>query len=304
MSGYTPKYGEELKKSIESSDMIVVSHPYLYGEAKKYLKGKPFIYEAQDIEFIIKKNMLPDTGYAKSLVQKVFDIEKECCEKSKFIMTCSYEDKVSINQIYGIPMEKIVVVANGVDCDVTTFISINQRKENKQFLELEKEKLALFMGSWHKPNLEACEEILKIAPQCPEVKFLLMGSQCAYFENRKKSLPSNVGMLGLVSEEEKNRIFAAVDFALNPMLSGSGTNLKMFDYMSAGIPVITTEFGARGIDNKDVFILSEINDMPKVINDFDLKDSSEMVVNARKYVNEKFDWKVIGEILIKKIKAL
>ena len=304
LSGYTPKYGEELKRSIESSDMIVVSHPYLYGEAKKYLKGKPFIYEAQDIEFVIKKNMLPDTGYAKLLVQKVFDIEKECCERSKFIMTCSYEDKVSINQIYGIPMEKIVVVANGVDCDMTTFTSINQRKENKRFLELENEKLALFMGSWHKPNLEACEEILRIAPQCPEVKFLLMGSQCAYFENRIKSLPPNVGMLGLVSEEEKNRIFAAVDFALNPMLSGSGTNLKMFDYMSAGIPIITTEFGTRGIDNKDVFILSKIEDMPGIINGFELENYSKMVVNAKKCVDENFDWNVIGEILINKLKTL
>lgn len=304
LSGYSPKYGEELKKSIESSDIVIISHPYLYEEAKKYLKDKLFIYEAHNVESIMKRNMLPDSGYAKTLVQKVFDIEQECCEKSKFIMTCSYEDQVTLNQIYGVPMEKMVVIPNGVDCDITTFTPVDQRRENKKTLELENEKLALFMGSWHKPNLEACEEILKIALQCPEVKFLLMGSQCAYFENRKKMLPPNVGMLGLVSEEEKKRIFAVVDFALNPMLSGSGTNLKMFDYMSAGIPVITTEFGTRGIDNKDVFIISEIEDMPKVINEFDLKNNFEMIVNARNYVYENFNWNVIGEKLIKKIKEL
>jgi glycosyltransferase involved in cell wall biosynthesis len=31
------------------------------------------------------------------------------------------------------------------------------------------------------------------------------------------------------------------------MQAGSGTNIKMFDYMAAGLPVVTTEIGARGI---------------------------------------------------------
>lgn len=33
------------------------------------------------------------------------------------------------------------------------------------------------------------------------------------------------------------------------MLSGSGTNIKMFDYMSVGLPIVTTDVGARGIPN-------------------------------------------------------
>ena len=74
-----------------------------------------------------------------------------------------------------------------------------------------------------------------------------------YFQNR--DIPTNVGLLGVVNEMEKNRVFSTVDFALNPMYSGSGTNLKMFDFMSAGIPIITSEFGTRGIDNKNIFII-------------------------------------------------
>jgi len=212
-------------------------------------------------------------------------------------MTCSYEDQITINKIYGIPMNKMIVVPNGVDCSATLFTPIEKRLENKKLLGLTNEKIGLFMGSWHKPNLEACEEIFKIAPSCPDVNFLLMGSQCAYFENNKKKIPSNVGMLGLVSEEVKNRIFSTVDFALNPMLLGSGTNLKMFDYMSAGIPVITTEFGSRGIPNKAIMILSDIFEMAKEINSFEINKMEDIIFKSRKYVEETYDWSIIADNL-------
>ena len=125
-----------------------------------------------------------------------------------------------------------------------------------------------------------------------------MGSQCLYFQNKK--IPSNVGLLGLVSEEEKNRVFSVVDFALNPMLSGSGTNLKMFDYMSAGIPVITTEFGTRGIDDKEVFDIASVEEMPNVINNFDLATYDEKTKQAREVVEQVFDWKNIVSDMAKK----
>lgn len=110
-------------------------------------------------------------------------------------------------------------------------------------------------------------------------------------------MPENVGMLGLVSEEEKNRVFSIVDFALNPMMSGSGTNLKMFDYMSAGIPIITTEFGTRGIEDKQHFIISETDEMYKAVQNFQLKTKDERVKAAREYVEKTFDWSVIAKIL-------
>ena len=298
LSDYTPLYGEELKKSVGTSDIVVISHPYLYEAFKKCGINKKFIYEAHNVESAMKKNMLPDTAVARKLVQQVFDTEKECCEKSEFIMTCSFEDQITINKIYGIPLEKMIVVPNGVDCEETSFTAVEQRLKNKAELGLSNEKLGLFMGSWHKPNLEACEEIFKIASECPQVKFLLMGSQCLYFEKEKTKIPSNVGFLGLVSDEVKNRVFATVDFALNPMLSGSGTNLKMFDYMAAGIPVITTEFGTRGINSKNHFIVTEIDEMESIINNYEFDNYADMITNSRKYVENTFDWKSISKILI------
>lgn len=295
ISHLTPEYGKALRKAINSADLVIISHPYLYPEACRYMGNKKFIYEAHNVEYIIKKDMLPDNEASKKLLEQVFATEKECCEKSSLIMTCSEEDKEALCSLYSILPEKIIVVPNGVDCFATKFTDLEERKDYKTALGLKNENLGLFMGSWHQPNLEACEKIFEIAKKCPNTKFLLMGSQCLYFQN--KNYPSNVGMLGLVSEEEKNRIFSVVDFALNPMLSGSGTNLKMFDYMSAGIPIITTEFGTRGIDDKDIFVIGDTDMMPELIRQYDIDVMSKKIELGRKCVEEVFDWSVIVRVL-------
>ena len=40
--------------------------------------------------------------------------------------------------------------------------------------------------------------------------------------------------------------FAAADAGLNPITRGSGSNVKLFEYLAARLPVISTLFGVRG----------------------------------------------------------
>lgn len=299
MAQLTPQFEQEFVKAIKGADIISLCHPFLYNLAKPYLKDYKLVYEAQDVEYVLKQSMYPKNEEGEKLLKAIYDIEKECCDNSELIVVCSQEDAENFKRIYGVPNEKLLVIPNGVDCESTEYVDYETRIANKKKLALENEKLALFMGSFHQPNIEACEEIIKIAPDFPEIKFLLMGSQCYNYKGKK--LPENVGLLGLVSEEAKNRIFGTVDFALNPMLSGTGTNLKMFDYMSAGIPIITTAFGTRGIDNKEVFILSEVDEMGTAIKNFNAETAAKMAIDARKYVEEVFDWTVAVKPMIEAI---
>lgn len=296
LGGETPLYKKKLEELIVESDIVIFSHPYLYNVAKEFITNQFIIYEAQDVEYVIKKEMLATSSHTQDLVNNVFDIEKTCCQKSDLIMACSQEDRKKIYDIYGVEESKIIVVPNGVDCLNTNFTPVGERQHLKKMLGLENEKLGIFIGSWHKPNLEAAENIIEFAPKCKGAKFLLMGSQCDYFKDKK--LPENVGLLGMVDENIKNRVFSMVDFALNPMISGSGTNLKIFDYLAAGIPVITTEFGTRGTDRKNLFIISDIGEMPEVIQTFSLENAKVLVDEGRKYVEDYFDWSVITKPVI------
>ena len=301
LTEHTRDYGRVLEASMKDSQFVVASHPYMYCEIKRYLKKQCFIYEAHNVEYAMKQEMYPENETARKLIEDTFFAERGCAADSHFIMTCSEEDQDTLAKLYGVTKDKMIVVPNGVDTTRTSFVSCKERIELKRSLDLQREKVGIFMGSWHGPNLEACEEIFRIAYKTPSVYYMLIGSQCLYFEQTKRRIPSNVALLGMVSEEEKQKLFARCDFALNPMESGSGTNLKMFDYMSAGLPVITTQFGTRGIERKEGMLIASIREIPAVIEHFRLYEQEERVVEARKYMEEVFDWSVIVTTLLERM---
>ena len=118
----------------------------------------------------------------------------------------------------------------------------------------------------------------------------------------------NVLMLGQISDEEKLELYESADVALNPMQSGSGTNIKMLDYMAAGLPVITTPTGARGLEIESYThtIVCDLPDFPgkirEVLEDDQLR--SRLIYNGRKLVHDKYEWKRIAEDMDKILKCL
>jgi glycosyltransferase involved in cell wall biosynthesis len=86
------------------------------------------------------------------------------------------------------------------------------------------------------------------------------------------------------------------------MEHGSGTNLKMLDFLAAGIPVLTTPIGARGIGMADGVHahVAEIVDFEKAIRR-QLQATQEatdaMTRCARSLVESEFDWDVIAQRL-------
>ena len=113
---------------------------------------------------------------------------------------------------------------------------------------------------------------------------------------------------GVVDEEEKYELYKLADIAINPMFSGSGTNIKMLDYMSAGIPVITSPIGARGLDLENYVhaivcpadLISE--KISELLSDEKLRD--RLRTNARALVDEKYSWVKISERVEKRLKEI
>lgn len=118
----------------------------------------------------------------------------------------------------------------------------------------------------------------------------------------------NVILLGQISDDEKLRLYRSVDLALNPMRSGSGTNIKMLDYMAASLPVISTPVGARGleIESYNDAIICELPDFPRKIRDLleNKELRSKLIYNGRKVVKEKYDWKRIADDMDRTLKSV
>ena len=130
-----------------------------------------------------------------------------------------------------------------------------------------------------------------------------IGSPVYSFKDAK-----NVYLVGQVDEKEKRNLYQHADIAVNPMMSGSGTNIKMLDYMAAGLPVITTPIGARGLaikDHQDAIICS-LQLFPEKIQEL-IQDNSlreNLIQNGRKLVEREYDWEIIAQDMVKELEAL
>jgi glycosyltransferase involved in cell wall biosynthesis len=285
----TPEFIKAFIENSENSDFIVSSQPFFYPMIKKY-SNKKLIHDSHNIEYLLKKQLLEKKQNIDGLLNLIFLTEKEISNNAEFNIVCTAtdDDIKSLNHLYGTDKNKIYSIPNGVDLEGIKFISPEERNLNKKRSGSTK-KTALFMGSTHPPNLEACEQIFKFAKNLKDVDFCIVGTACKCYENR--TLPSNVLFLGIVSNEEKNKLLSTVDVALNPIFKGAGTNMKMLDYMAAGIPVITTPIGIRGLDIDEKMVeIAEIDGFEekiKIIN-FD------KIYKAREHVEKVFDWQIIA----------
>lgn len=290
----TPKYGNVLKYSISNSDVVFIERPYLFYEVRKYLNGRPLFQRSQNIEYYFRKSNIPESEETTKMLEDLFKQEKVCCECSKINFSCSEEDLKIMHNMYGIPNEKLRLLSNGVACEDNPFVSIEERMKIKKRYGLSKEKIAIFIGGGHKPNMEACDMILQIAPFCKDTKFIFAGNVCNELSKMKR--PENTALLGLITEETRRFLFSVADVALNPMYSGSGSNIKMFDYMAMGIPIISTKFGARGISDISTFHLADTaEELITTINNFSCLGESEAVRKARRLIEEQYDWKVLAD---------
>lgn len=130
------------------------------------------------------------------------------------------------------------------------------------------ENYCLFVGSGHFPNLEAVKEIKQIASNYLEknskipCNFIIIGS-CCQDENH-----DNFISLGKVDIELLTIVYEQAKLILAPMLSGTGSSLKIMEAMSFGKVILGTKIAFRGynIDNKiQAVIENDLTKYPDII---------------------------------------
>lgn len=230
------------------ADLVIASHPYLYPVLKKVLGDKPLFYDAHNVEADMKAVVLADYAESVSILDRVAAVEHDCCSAAERILVCSDADSLRFSDLYGITQERTLVVPNGYDANLLPYMNRMQRSTLRKRLGYEYIPLALFMGSMHRPNIEAVQHIKNMASIVTEMQFLIAGS-VGDDPNIQEKTPDNVYFLGVITEKEKNVLLNVVDFGLNPMTSGSGTNLKILEYIAVGLETVSTPFGLRGLDN-------------------------------------------------------
>jgi glycosyltransferase involved in cell wall biosynthesis len=274
-------------KIFSNSEYLISSHPYFFKMFDRFSLSGKRIYEAHNVDYELKKTYFDwqHNVHARKYLEMVKDIEKMACDKADLVMVVSRDDGNKLSEIYDFKKEKLVLVPNGIDLSVSKFYPIENR-----ILSSKGRKKAVFVGSIHGPNVEAVEFIINdLAPKNSSVDFIIIGNINMAFND--KCYPGNVIFTGLLTEEEKSDIYRKASLAINPMFSGSGSNLKIPEYAAAGIPIVSTRFGMRGFELLEEFVfLSECDEFSDVIERFFMSeiDNLKYRINEARRICEKF----------------
>jgi glycosyltransferase involved in cell wall biosynthesis len=305
----SPELVDAVRKHAAEAEVVIFSHPWMYSCLRDIVRqgGKLIIYDSQNCEAVLREKLLASNEFGACLAQSVRWIEGQLCQESDLILACSEEDKQTFVEVYGVKPQKIIVVPNGVNVQAIRPASPTARARARENLAVEG-FTALFIGSAYPPNMEAVGVILnQLAPANPEVTFVIVGGagDQAIAAGSASNVPSNVRLLGVISDAARNEAYAAADMAINPMFTGFGTNIKMLDFLAAGLPTITTPVGARGIINRndECFIADDISRFTEWINRLrqDPQLAARLAASGRKLAEDIYDWQHISDQLGKLI---
>ncbi len=255
---------DALKILAATTDVVVASHVYLAPLIARHWKGELW-YDAHNVEADMKADILgvdrvrapcscsgtavAGDGFALSsasaAVARVASAECALVRAATRVLAASSEDAQRFADLYGRDRSTIDHVPNGVSLPEDPWLEADRRARLKASLGFGDRPVALFVGSDHGPNHDAADIVVDTARRCPHWAFWVAGSICNY--ERLGQASPNVYRVGVVSDAELTALLRATDVGLNPMLRGSGTNLKMLDYAAHGALVLSTEVGARGL---------------------------------------------------------
>lgn len=294
LSQHPTLYKKYFDAIYKKSDIIIHESPYLL-KYDRYLglDGKLRIYNSHNHEYLLA-DQIWENKTAREFLPSIYELEKRLVEYADLVFATSTQERQSFIAMYNIDSAKVKLAPNGIIPEDWTR---NQKAFNTK-------PNAFFIGAEYPPNIEVVHYIIHhLADKCPNIKFIIAGGCCAPFRGLNKS---NVKLLGRITNKEKLKLFENVDIAINPMFKGAGVNLKTLEFLSAGLPLFSTQFGVRGLNllDKKHYINAEREEFADKLNNlyFHSKDHlKEIAAYGQKYINKNYSWHKIAKNLRKEI---
>jgi glycosyltransferase involved in cell wall biosynthesis/thymidylate kinase len=235
----------------------------------------------------VVRNLARKLGADKHRLIEIEKMEKKVGESIDHLITLSYEDKEFIEEYMGVTQERISVIPSGVDCREIRYFGPNLDERN-----------IIFLGNlYFKPNEDAVRRIrnliypelqkhgfrFTIAGDCPEA----LRADCE---------TEDFKFTGTLSD--LNDLFKKATLALSPIDEGTGMRIKLLNYLTAGIPILTTSIAASGFSNKDIFFMEDdYSNYSKRILEL-VKDRKRLIGTSndgRAEIEKTYDWNIIAK---------
>ncbi len=207
----------------------------------------------------------------------------------------SLHDQQRFNE-NGIPTQ---VVPHGMEIE-PPILKVDAAQESPELQALESARsqgalICLFIGSSLRCNLEAVEEIRKIAASLADrrnIRFVIAGACLP-----KGDYADKITAFGPVEEFVLLRLYQLTELVLAPLISGTGTSLKVLEAFVHGKPLLSTLVGVRGHsvqDGRDCIVCDDLTRYPEIILSLskDPARRKDLGEGGRRFVKA-FDYRVV-----------
>jgi glycosyltransferase involved in cell wall biosynthesis len=238
--GIVPK---RLKQALQEADIVLSDLPYCPPIPGPW-RDKPWYLISHNLEHKLLEQGSPRQRRFASWMRAV---EAAAPQTYSDILTCAEDDRAFF-QAHDIKSRlTLPMVRCGVDPQLYSFPP-GLRPQMRAKLGLgDDDWVLVFSGSGFAPNVEALREIEEFCHA--EAEFMARSRVYILVVGSVSSEAYRQGALivtGAVPEVVP--YFAASDAGLNLVTRGSGSNVKLFEYLAAKLPVISTVFGVRGTE--------------------------------------------------------
>ena len=235
------------------------------------------VYEAHNIEH----DLLKQLNAPKRTITYIKNQEVMACKTADLILFRSQENYNQLNWEKSDLAKKGKIYRGAVDVDKILF-NTKRRSQSSN---------VIFLGHLnYQPNIEALDIIKdNIAPK---IKNTIEIAGDVSLNVKRMNQHKNMKYLGRV--EDLNKVFDNAYVAIAPLISGSGTRLKILDYMAAGLPVIATSLAIEGLESeikKYIIIEDNFKNYPMYISNISKYITKDMLIKGRQYVVKKRTWK-------------
>lgn len=258
--------------ALKGYDLVIFDNFILSGFMNAFSDQHLIVYGSHNVEIDWYRHSHSGRDDRDRRLAMVRRIEGDLVARADVVMAVSDLDRCRFVSAYGCPDDKVVTVPIG--CTPSSR-QVDKKVLQEKFGVPPGRKTVLFFGSNAFTNREAVDDIFEsILPVlAPECLVLIAGSVCQHVSDSRLT-PSNVRLLGFVEDLEE--LLRMVDVVINPVISGSGANLKTIDCLAAGAPLISTAFGMRGYEGLIASVtVCPVEEMGQRINEAPLRTADQ-----------------------------
>lgn len=201
------------------------------------------VYYGHDLHFERLQreyNLLP-TAALKKEIDHFYTLEKSVWQKVDVVLYPSQEEAESVKKIA--PEVNAAAICPYVYEDIEQYANRAVVPGNK---------IIFVAGFGHPPNTDAAVWFVndifpQIKAQYPGVKLYLIGSKPT--EQVLKLKSDSIIVTGYVTDEQLAEHYASARVAVVPLRFGAGVKNKVVEAMAYGVPLVTTDVGAQGLES-------------------------------------------------------